>query len=405
MRRLRVDASIGQGLGAACPAQWAGRLSPLQHAGTMTLSPSAFSSTRKTPSPAPVSTAGWCRLPRWRFICALAWPYGFSVFCGCRCRVRWASSGLFPAALRSVFGSSCSPQAVIGRIRTLGWMYTLFVLLGSSAALWGGWLERAGPRKAGVVSALCWSGGMLVSALGVHLHQFWLMVLGSGVIGGIGLGLGYISPVSTLIKWFPDRRGMATGMAIMGFGGGAMIGSPLARGPDGLFFVADRCRRSPDLCGDGADLLYVFMLAGAFGYRVPETGWQPPGWTPPVAQAQKDMITQRHVHVSRVWGIPPVLAAVAGAVHERQRRHWGDRHGLTHAAGGVWRRPDWACRAGLASWTRPSWLRLPRSRRGLRRCSRCSTLPGVSSGPACRTAWGGDVTYVGVFSCWGAPFT
>ncbi len=115
------------------------------------------------------------------------------------------------------------------RISTLGWMYTLFfVFLGSSAAIWGRWLERAGPRKAGACPAVCWSGGMLISAFGIHVHQLWLMLLGSGVIGGIGLGLGYISPVSTLIKWFPDRRGMATGMAIMGFGGGAMIGSPLA---------------------------------------------------------------------------------------------------------------------------------------------------------------------------------
>ena len=97
-----------------------------------------------------------------------------------------------------------------------------------AAAIWGGWLERAGPRKAGVVAAVCWCGGMLISAVGIYMHQFWMMWLGSGVIGGIGLGLGYISPVSTLIKWFPDRRGMATGMAIMGFGGGAMIGSPLA---------------------------------------------------------------------------------------------------------------------------------------------------------------------------------
>ena len=96
------------------------------------------------------------------------------------------------------------------RISSLGWMYTLFfVLLGSSAALWGGWLEHAGPRKAGVVSALCWCGGLLISALGVHWHQLWMLCLGSGVIGGIGLGLGYISLVSTLIKWFPDRRGMA----------------------------------------------------------------------------------------------------------------------------------------------------------------------------------------------------
>jgi MFS family permease len=190
------------------------------------------------------------------------------------------------------------------QISTLGWMYTLFfVLLGLSAALWGGWLERAGPRKAGVVSALCWCGGMLVSALGVHLHQFWLMVLGSGVIGGIGLGLGYISPVSTLIKWFPDRRGMATGMAIMGFGGGAMIGSPLAADLMAYFSSPTDVGVAPTFVVMA--LIYlVFMLAGAFGYRVPETGWQPAGWTPPVAQAHNNMITQRHVHVSRVWGIP-----------------------------------------------------------------------------------------------------
>jgi len=115
------------------------------------------------------------------------------------------------------------------KVASLGWMYTLFfVLLGVSAALWGGWLERSGPRKAGVVAACCWAGGLLIGAFGVYVHQLWIMWLGSGVIGGVGLGLGYISPVSTLVKWFPDRRGMATGMAIMGFGGGAMIGAPLA---------------------------------------------------------------------------------------------------------------------------------------------------------------------------------
>jgi len=188
-------------------------------------------------------------------------------------------------------------------ISTLGWMYTLFfVFLGCSAALWGSWLERAGPRKAGVVAALCWCGGMLVSALGVHLHQFWLMLLGSGVVGGIGLGLGYISPVSTLIKWFPDRRGMATGMAIMGFGGGAMIGSPLA---------ADLMKHfaGPTDVGVAQTLVVmaliylVFMLAGALGYRVPAAGWKPAGWTPP-APAANAMITQRHVHARRVWGIP-----------------------------------------------------------------------------------------------------
>src|SRR6516164_6120589 len=99
----------------------------------------------------------------------------------------------------------------------LGWMFTLFfVFLGSSAALWGGWLERVGPRRAGVVAAACWCGGLVISAFGVYIHQLWMMWVGSGVIGGVGLGLGYISPVSTLVKWFPDRRGMATGMAIMG---------------------------------------------------------------------------------------------------------------------------------------------------------------------------------------------
>jgi MFS family permease len=197
-----------------------------------------------------------------------------------------------------LFTTTCDWQ-----ISTLGWMYTLFfVLLGSSAATWGGWLERAGPRKAGVVSALCWCGGMLISAAGVYLHQFWMMILGSGVIGGIGLGLGYISPVSTLIKWFPDRRGMATGMAIMGFGGGAVIGAPMAAelmkhfaGPSSVgvwqtFLVM-------------AAIYFVFMMAGALAYRVPPTGWAPAGWTPPPASASA-MITRRHVHVKRVWGIP-----------------------------------------------------------------------------------------------------
>jgi MFS family permease len=189
------------------------------------------------------------------------------------------------------------------KIATLGWMYTLFfVFLGGSAAIWGGWLERAGPRKAGVVSAVCWCGGMVMSAIGVYTHQFWLMILGSGIIGGIGLGLGYISPVSTLIKWFPDRRGMATGMAIMGFGGGAMIGSPLA---------AELMKRfgSPTDVGVAGTFLamaavyFVFMMCGALGYRIPATGWKPAGWAPPPA-SKNAMITQRHVHVSKVFGIP-----------------------------------------------------------------------------------------------------
>jgi MFS family permease len=197
-----------------------------------------------------------------------------------------------------LFASNCD-----WRIATLGWMYTLFfVLLGSSAAIWGGWLERSGPRKAGVVSACCWGGGMLISALGIHLHQFWLMILGSGVIGGIGLGLGYISPVSTLIKWFPDRRGMATGMAIMGFGGGAMIGSPLAVDLMKNFSTPTNVGVTATFVVMGL-IYFAYMMCGAFGYRIPATGWKPEGWTPPPAKAN-GMITQRHVHVKKVWGIP-----------------------------------------------------------------------------------------------------
>jgi len=205
-----------------------------------------------------------------------------------------ANSGFFT----ELFTTSCD-----WKISTLGWMYTLFfVLLGSSAAIWGGWLERVGPRRAGVVSAFCWCGGMVISALGIYLHQFWMMLLGSGVIGGIGLGLGYISPVSTLIKWFPDRRGMATGMAIMGFGGGAMIGSPLAAELMGVFASPESTGVMPTFLVM-AGLYFIFMMGGALGYRIPPTGWTPKGWTPP-DNARRKMVTHRHVHVKRVWGIP-----------------------------------------------------------------------------------------------------
>jgi MFS family permease len=164
----------------------------------------------------------------------------------------------------------------------LGWMYTLFfVLLGTSAAIWGGWLERVGPRRAGVVAALCWCGGLMISAVGVYIHQLWLMWLGSGIIGGCGLGVGYISPVSTLIKWFPDRRGMATGMAIMGFGGGAMIGSPLATMLMNHYATPTSVGVWETFVTMGL-IYFVFMLGGAFGYRLPPTGWKPEGWTPPV---------------------------------------------------------------------------------------------------------------------------
>ncbi|CAD7042480.1 MFS transporter [Pseudorhizobium endolithicum] len=219
--------------------------------------------------------------------------YGFSVF--------WLP---LSRALGAETPAGCADMNLIGalftttcnwRVADLGWIYTLFfVLLGCSAAIWGGWLERVGPRKAGFVSACCWCGGMLIAALGVMTHQLWLMWLGAGVIGGIGLGLGYISPVSTLIKWFPDRRGMATGMAIMGFGGGAMIGAPLANILMN-YFKTDTSVGVWQTFVTMAIIYFAFMLGGAFGYRIPPAGWRPEGWTPPVAK--NTMITTRHVHL------------------------------------------------------------------------------------------------------------
>ena len=187
-------------------------------------------------------------------------------------------------------------------VSMLGWTYTLFfVLLGSSAALFGHWLERAGPRKAGVVAALCWSGGLFISALGVYAHQVWLIWLGSGVIGGIGLGLGYISPVSTLIKWFPDRRGMATGLAIMGFGGGAMIGAPLADRLMNAFAGPSTVGVWQTFIVMGA-LYFISMMLGAFGYRLPPPGWQPAGYVP--ARNNQRLVTANHVHVNEAVRTP-----------------------------------------------------------------------------------------------------
>ncbi|MEI5677845.1 MULTISPECIES: OFA family MFS transporter [unclassified Mesorhizobium] len=220
--------------------------------------------------------------------------YGFSVFWLPLSRAIGIDQPVACADLTlvsSLFTTSCD-----WRVADLGWIYTLFfVLLGCSAAIWGGWLERAGPRKAGVVSALCWCGGMVIAAFGVMTHQLWVMWLGAGVIGGIGLGLGYISPVSTLIKWFPDRRGMATGMAIMGFGGGAMIGAPLADMLMNTFKTSTSVGVWQTFLVMAA-IYFVFMMCGAFGYRIPPAGWRPEGWTPPAA-AQTGMITTRHVHL------------------------------------------------------------------------------------------------------------
>src|SRR6267154_2359880 len=206
---------------------------------------------------------------------------------------------------QELFTTSCD-----WKVASLGWMYTLFfVLLGVSAAIWGGWLERAGPRKAGFVAAMCWGGGLLIGAFGIYVHQLWIMWLGAGVIGGVGLGLGYISPVSTLVKWFPDRRGMATGMAIMGFGGGAMIGAPLANLLINYFKTPTSVGVWETFATMGV-IYFVFMMIGAFAYRVSPVGWQPDGWTPPVKA--NAMISANNVHLNDahwtpqfwlIWGV------------------------------------------------------------------------------------------------------
>jgi MFS family permease len=228
--------------------------------------------------------------------------YGFSVFWLPLSRVVGGAQPKECPADLSFFATIVATDCD-WKISWLGWTFTLFfVLLGSSAAIFGHWLETAGPRKAGLAAAFCWCGGLLISALGVYLHQIWMLWLGSGVIGGVGLGLGYISPVSTLIKWFPDRRGLATGLAIMGFGGGAMIGAPLADRLMGVFATPS----SPGVWQTFvalAAIYFVFMVSGALGYRVPPDGWAPKGWTPP-APAANAMVTHRHVHLDVAWKTP-----------------------------------------------------------------------------------------------------
>ena len=231
------------------------------------------------------------------------------------------------------------------------WVFTVAIVsLGLAAAFAGKWLEEAGPRKVGVVAALCWGGGYLVGAIGILTHQLWLLYLGYGVIGGCGLGMGYVSPVSTLIRWFPDRRGMATGMAIMGFGGGAMIGTPMKeffirmfyRAPDYLgtvsevSLVTEAGRRFAEVSGvlrevvvigaaevremtvPGPEGVYLVntgatgvaetflvigliylavMLIAAFSYRIPAEGWKPEGWTEAKDEKRGTLISSHNVHL------------------------------------------------------------------------------------------------------------
>ncbi|WP_233217384.1 L-lactate MFS transporter [Trinickia dabaoshanensis] len=187
-------------------------------------------------------------------------------------------------------------------LTTLGWIFSLaIVFLGLSAAFAGKWLEHVGPRRTMLTAACCFGGGFLVSALGVWLHQIVLLYLGYGVIGGIGLGLGYVSPVSTLIRWFPDRRGMATGMAIMGFGGGAMIAAPLSVALMNHFKSATSVGVAETFVVLGI-AYFISMTIGAMAIRVPPADWKPAGWVPP--DTSHKMITRNHVHIDRALTTP-----------------------------------------------------------------------------------------------------
>lgn len=196
------------------------------------------------------------------------------------------------------------PLSKVGgwKLTELGWIFTLaIVFLGLSAAYMGRWVEEQGPRKAMFTAACFFGGGFLISALGTSLHSIWLIYVGYGIIGGIGLGIGYISPVSTLIKWFPDRPGMATGLAIMGFGGGALIASPLS-----VFLMSRYASIAPEGVAPtfvtlGA-LYFCFMMAGALIVRLPAPDWKPQGFVPPAAPQK--LITTRHVHVDQAVRTP-----------------------------------------------------------------------------------------------------
>ena len=258
---------------------------------------------------------------------------------------------IYNPPLTRLFGV-VTPAAGDWNLQSVTWIFSVaIVFLGLSAAFAGRWLEKVGPRMVGTVAACCWGGGYLIGSLGIFTHQLWLLYLGYGVIGGCGLGLGYVSPVSTLIRWFPDHRGMAAGMAIMGFGGGAIIGAPLKRWFMQLFYeapqylgtvdqvqlVTEAGRRFVEQAGqrlevvvvganDVASMLvpgpegiyvvgtgsigigqtfvalgliyFIIMLIAAFSYRIPRQGWLPAGWTPPTeGTEEKKMVTTHNVDI------------------------------------------------------------------------------------------------------------
>ena len=214
------------------------------------------------------------------------------------------ATSVYKVSLVEHFGAS---QTAIGFVFSIA-----IVMLGVSAAVFGTWVDRVGPRKAMFTAACCWAAGFLVGAAGIATGQLWLLYLGYGVIGGVGLGIGYISPVSTLIKWFPDRPGLATGMAIMGFGGGAMVASPASRQLMG-FYDSGYDPADPASIANGTALMGLFvslgviyfliMMIGVANIRVPPVGWQPEGFDPSQVK-QKEMVTQYDVSAANAIKTP-----------------------------------------------------------------------------------------------------
>ncbi len=214
------------------------------------------------------------------------------------------ATSVYKAALVSHFETSLTAIGIIFSIA--------IVMLGLSAALFGTWVDRNGPRAAMFTSAVFWVTGFLVGSLGIATKQLWLVYLGYGVIGGIGLGIGYISPVSTLIKWFPDRPGLATGMAIMGFGGGALVASPLSRQLMNWYDPAyDPAVAGTVPSGNAVALLWltlaglylVFMMFGAFIVRVPAANWRPDGFDP-ASVKKKSLVTTENVSANNAIKTP-----------------------------------------------------------------------------------------------------
>jgi MFS family permease len=210
------------------------------------------------------------------------------------------ATSVYKASLVEHFDTSLTSIGVIFSIA--------IVMLGLSAAVFGTWVDTGGPRRAMFTAACCWAAGFLIASLGISTKQLWLVYLGYGFVGGIGLGIGYISPVSTLIKWFPDRPGLATGMAIMGFGGGALVASPVSRELLGYFEGVDKATVVSG--GSVAKLFltlgvvyFLVMMFGVFTIRVPAEGWKPAGFDPSKLKA-KPMITTANVSANNAIKTP-----------------------------------------------------------------------------------------------------